>query len=100
MSGKVKLLDALQATRDETLGYYALPEEDLNKLYGPGKWSVRFVLHHLADAETVLYERIRRTLAEPRPVVWAFDADDWARELDYEARPLGMSRALFQATRA
>jgi DinB superfamily len=64
------LIHELERTRDETLSYYSLADSDLARCYGPGKWSVRFLLHHLADSETVLYDRIRRVLSEPRQVLW------------------------------
>jgi hypothetical protein len=94
------LLRKLEETRDETLGYYALGEDDLARTYGPGKWPVRFVLHHIADSETVLFERIRRTLSEPRPVLWVFDPDLWAKGLDYAKLPLEVSRRLYESARA
>jgi len=56
-------------------------------------------MHHLADAEAVLSERIRRTISEPRPVLWAFDQDRWATSLDYSQMPLGLSRQIYQSTR-
>ena len=90
----------LEETRDETLRYFALGEDDLARTYGPGKWAVRFVLHHIADSETVLFERIRRTLSEPRPVLWVFDPDLWAKGLDYAKLPLDVSRRLYEAARA
>jgi hypothetical protein len=46
-----------------------------------------------------LFERIRRTLSEPRPVLWVFDPDLWAKGLDYEHLPLGPARGVFEATR-
>jgi hypothetical protein len=94
------LLKKLEETRDETLRYYALGEDDLARTYGPGKWPVRFVLHHIADSETVLFERIRRTLSEPRPVLWVFDPDLWAKGLDYAKLPLEVSRHLYESVRA
>jgi hypothetical protein len=74
----MSLIRDLQRTRDETLDYCALGEPDVARAYGPGKWSVRFILHHLADSETVLYDRIRRVLSEPRQVLWMFDQDAWS----------------------
>jgi hypothetical protein len=94
------LLKKLEETRDETLRYYALGQDDLQRTYGPGKWPVRFVLHHIADSETVLFERIRRTLSEPRPVLWVFDPDLWAKGLDYAKLPLEVSRRLYESARA
>ena len=53
----MQLIQELERTRDETLQYFSLGESDLARTYAPGKWSVRFLLHHLADSETVLFER-------------------------------------------
>ena len=89
----------LEATRDETLGYFSLGPHDLSRSYGPGKWSVRFVLLHLADSETVLFDRIRRVLSEPRQVLWVYDQDAWARGLDYSQVPLDISRRVYESVR-
>lgn len=94
------ILEHLERTRDETLQYFSLPAEELAKSYAPGKWSARWILHHLSDSETVLYERIRRVISEPRPVIWAFDQDAWAKALEYEDRPLELSRDIYRAVRA
>jgi len=99
-SGTAALLEQLEGTRDETLRFFGLAEDDLALTYGPGKWSVRFVLHHIADSETVLFERVRRTLSEPKPVLWVFDPDLWAKGLDYASLPLEVSRRVYEATRA
>ncbi|HKR60657.1 MAG TPA: DinB family protein, partial [Pyrinomonadaceae bacterium] len=90
----------LEATRERTLQYFNLSEAELDRRYAPGKWSVRYILHHLADGETVLSDRIRRTLSEPRQVLWAFDQDGWAKGLDYSQMPLELSRGIYEATRA
>lgn len=94
------ILEQLERTREETLRCFSLPAEDLAQRYAPGKWSVRWILHHLSDSETVLYERICRVISEPRQVIWAFDQDAWAKELDYEDRPLELSRNIYDAVRA
>lgn len=95
-----RILGELERTRQETLTYFDLPEPDLARAYAPGKWSVRWILHHLCDTETVLYDRVRRVISEPRPVIWAFDQDAWAAALDYERRPLATSRGIFAAVRS
>jgi hypothetical protein len=96
----MEIITRLEATRDRTLSYFDLSDEQLDRTYGPGKWSVRFLLHHLADAETVLFDRIRRVLSEPRQVLWAFDQDAWASGLNYSHLPLDMSRRIYEAVRA
>jgi hypothetical protein len=95
----MQLIRDLEKTRDETLRYFSLDQQDLERAYAPGKWSVRFILHHLADSETVLFERIRRVLSEPRQVLWAFDQDAWAQGLDYAQVPLDISRGVYEAVR-
>jgi len=51
-------------------------------------------LHHLADAETVRFDRIRRIISEPRQVLWAFDQDAWAKRLNYSPMPIDLSRRI------
>ena len=94
-----QLIRDLEATRDETLTYFALGEHDLARTYGPGKWSIHYLLHHLTDSETVFYERVRRVLSEPRPVLLVYDQDAWAKSLNYSAIPLELVRPVFEATR-
>src|SRR3982750_3169012 len=96
----MQLIRQLEATRDETLKYFALSESELARSYGPGKWPVRFILLHLSDTETVLFDRIRRVLSEPRPVIWAYDQDAWARGLEYDQLPLELSCRVYQSVRA
>lgn len=95
-----EIISRLEATRDQTLQCFDLSDYELNQRYAPGKWPVRFILHHLTDAETVLFDRIRRVLSEPRQVLWAFDQDAWAAGLDYSDLPLDLSKNIYAAVRA
>ena len=95
----MQIIQSLEATRDETLEHFHLGEPELALSYAPGKWSIRFILHHLADAETVLFDRIRRVLSEGRSVLWAFDQDAWAKKLGYTQRPLDLSRRIYESAR-
>ncbi len=94
------LIRELEATRDETLKYFSLDQRDLERKYAPGKWSVRFILNHLSDSETVLFDRIRRVLSEPRQVLWVYDQDAWAKGLDYSQTPLDISRLVYESVRS
>jgi len=93
------LIQDLEQTRDETLRYYSLEKSDLERRYGQGKWSIRYILHHLSDSETVLFDRIRRVLSEPRQVLWVYDQDAWASGLDYARVPLDLSCKVYQSVR-
>ena len=98
--GAAQLLKRLEDTRDETLGYFELKDNELDRTYAPGKWPVRYLLHHLADSETVLYDRVRRVISEPRQVLWVFDENAFAKGLGYSTVPLDMSRGIYKAVRA
>jgi hypothetical protein len=65
----------------------------------PGKWTVREIVHHTADAEVVFSARIRVLGAEDGAKIMAFDQDKWANNLGYEMRPVDASAELFVALR-
>ena len=74
-----------------------LSEAQLNQAPAAGKWSVREILSHLADAEIVFAFRIRQTLSEPHHVIQPFDQDHWAKPyLRYSAQ---LAIATFTAVR-
>ena len=93
------LLDGLIETKARTLTYFDLPESQLYYDYGPGKWCIKEILHHLADAETVLYERLRRPMAEHQPVMWGFAQDEWCKQLQYREMPLDLDKQIYTAVR-
>ena len=95
----MNIVDELNLNRDRTLDYFNLSDSDLAKSYMPGKWTNRQLLNHIVDAETVLYDRIRRGIANPGQVVWGFDQDAWANELNYETFPLTINKEIFNAVR-
>ena len=59
-----------------------LTEAQLRTPEKPGKWSMRDVVRHLADAELVLAFRYRMILAHDRPPIAAYDQDLWVEKLE------------------
>jgi uncharacterized damage-inducible protein DinB len=100
MTSAEDLIRELQRTRDETVRYFSLGDAELARTYAPGKWSVRFILHHLADSETIYLDRVRRVISEPRQVIWVVDQDAWAKGLDYDHLPLELSKRVYEPVRA
>jgi len=90
----------LTQTYEQTLPHFELEDEKLLLSYGPGKWNIRELLHHIVDAETVMYDRIRRTLSKPGQVIWGFDQNAWVSGLGYTDRPLALSKQMYMAVRA
>jgi hypothetical protein len=61
-----------------------VPEAALDRSPGPGKWSIRQLAAHLADAEVVSSGRLRWVAAQPGCELKAFDQDKWAEGLAYD----------------
>lgn len=95
----MQIISDLRTTCDETLRYFNLDNDALSKTYAPGKWTILQMLHHLADVETVLCERIKRGIAETGPAVFLFEQDDWNNNLHYPEMPLMLSRDIYRAVR-
>ena len=93
------IVELLTATKIETEKYFNLPANELLKTYATGKWNIKKILVHLADAESILHERIKRVIAEPKQVIWAFDQDLWCNNLEYSSFPLAISKSLYLANR-
>jgi len=73
-------------------------EEDF--VTAPGKWSIRQIVAHLADAELVGAHRFRQVIAEENPTLIAFNQDAWTRNLDYSRRKPKQSLETFRRLRA
>jgi DinB superfamily len=61
-----------------------LSDSRLDTPYRPGGWTVRQVVHHLADSHINSYVRFKLALTEPEPPIKPYEEGLWA-ELD-EAR--------------
>ncbi len=73
-------------------------EEDF--VTAPGKWGIRQIVAHVADAELVGAHRLRQVIAEDNPTLIAYDQDAWTKNLDYARRRLQQSLDTFQRIRA
>lgn len=75
-----------------------ITEAELDARSSPTDWTVREVVHHLADSEIVSATRLRRLIAEESPLIVGYDEDEYARRLHYD-RPVTLSLDLFRAAR-
>jgi len=86
-------------------GYRAVVESlagatgiELDAQPGPGKWSAREIVHHLADSEMTSAIRLRLLIASQEPAIAGYDQDAFARGLYYD-RPIGASLDVLKAAR-
>jgi hypothetical protein len=73
-------------------------DAELDARPAPNKWTAREIVHHLADSEMTSAIRLRRLIAEDRPVIQGYDQEEFARRLYYD-RPIASSLAAFKAAR-
>lgn len=78
------------------LAVEGLSPEQLDTAYRPGGWSVRQVVHHLAEGQMVAYTRVKFALTEDHPIIAIQQEDLWAELPDYRDVPIESSLQLFQ----
>jgi hypothetical protein len=74
-------------------------EQELDQTYGPGKWSARQVIHHLADAHMHAFIRTHFILTEEKPTLKPFDQNAWAL-LPSALGPVSASLAILKGMHA
>lgn len=72
---------------------HGLSDEQLDTPYRDGGWTVRQVVHHLADSHLNAVVRMKLALTEDYPTVKPYDQDAWAVLGDY-ALPIAPSLAI------
>ncbi|MFJ7824837.1 YfiT family bacillithiol transferase [Psychrobacillus sp. NPDC096623] len=73
-----------------------LDNEQLDTPYRSGGWTVRQVIHHLADSHMNAYVRFKLALTEEKPVIKPYDETKWAELSDYKL-PIDISLSLLEA---
>jgi uncharacterized damage-inducible protein DinB len=73
-----------------------LNNEQIDTPYRSGSWTVRQVIHHLADSHMNAYVRFRLALTEVNPIIKTYDETKWAELNDYEL-PIDISLSLLEA---
>ena len=74
-----------------------LSESQLDTPYRPGGWSVRQLVHHVADSHLNAYTRFRLALTEDNPTIKPYDEAKWAELPDARTLPVNVSLDLLDA---
>lgn len=60
----------------------SLSNEELSKTYREGAWTVRQLVHHIADSQLNMYQRLKLALTDENPTIPGFDEEKWAVQPD------------------
>jgi len=71
----------------------------LDTPYRPGGWTVRQVVHHVADSHTNAFIRLKVALTEDQPTIKPYDQDAWSALADMRL-PIDVSLVLLDGLHA
>jgi len=75
----------------------ALSDAQLDTTYRPGGWTIRQVVHHVADSHMNAYLRFKWAMTEHEPAIKVYDERLWAELSDAKTGSVDMSLALLDA---
>jgi uncharacterized damage-inducible protein DinB len=74
-----------------------LDEAQLNTPYREGGWSVKQLVHHVADSHMNAYIRFKLGLTEENPTIKPYEEQEWALLADNDIVPINVSLTLLHA---
>ena len=74
-----------------------LDEVQLDTPYRDGGWTVKQVVHHVADSHMNAFIRIKLGLTEENPTIRPYDEAAWAEMVDTKNVPINISLTLLHA---
>lgn len=77
-----------------------LSAEQLATPYRPEGWTVRQLIHHIADSHHHSYTRFKWALTEDKPLIKAYQEKDWSKLFDARTAPIQLSLTYLTALHA
>jgi len=77
-----------------------LDESQINTPYRPDGWTVKQLVHHVADSHMNAYIRFKLGLTEDNPTIKSYDEGAWANLPDTHNLPINISLTLLHALHA
>lgn len=95
---RASFIDAIEALPGRLRAAVAgLDDTQLDTAYRDGGWTVRQVVHHVADSHLNAYVRLKLALTEDQPLVKEYDEARWAELPEARSAPVDLSLNLLDA---
>lgn len=100
-AARIERIDAIAALpNDLLLAVDGLTDTQLDTPYREGGWTVRQVVHHVADSHANAYIRMRLATTETEPTIKPYDEVQWAMLADSRGAPVSLSLDFLEALHA
>jgi len=94
VKSNIQIISALPSRFINLLGGW--DDEKYNTPYRPDGWTIRQLVHHVADSHINAYTRCRLALTEDNPVIKPYDEAAWAELPDGKAAQVELSLQLMR----
>ncbi|MGJ8714525.1 MAG: YfiT family bacillithiol transferase [Maribacter stanieri] len=85
----IKVLETLPERLSNLVNNFS--EDQLNTPYRKDGWTVRQVIHHMADSHHHSYTRFKWALTENRPLIKVYEEKKWSELIDARTAPISLS---------
>ena len=75
-------------------------EQQFDTAYREGGWTVRQLVHHVADSHINAYIRFKLAMTEDEPTIKTYEQERWAETIDSRTAPAEVSLALIDGIHA
>jgi hypothetical protein len=94
----IAVIEALPAKLKDAV--HGLSDAQLDTPYRDGGWTVRQLVHHIADSHMNAFCRVRLGLTEDWPTIFAYNEKAWAMLDDSAKAPIALSLGLLEGLHA
>lgn len=91
----IKIISKLPRQLKKILG--KIRRKQLDKSYREGGWTVRQIVHHLADSHIHAYARMKLAVTEPTPIIKTYEEKLWAETPDSKHGSVKSSLGLLES---
>lgn len=79
---------------------HGMDDDQLDTPYRPGGWTVRQLVHHIADSHGQTLHRFKLALTEERPTIKPYKEALWAEHVDARTMPIDPSLQIIAGSHA
>ena len=91
-AGRARAIEIIAATPARLReAVHGLTDAQIDTEYRPGGWTIRQVVHHVADSHLNAYVRFKLALTEDEPTIKPYDEALWAELADVKTVPIATS---------